>query len=163
MKSQHQQHETECQSPTSIPRFRSAYGPRFRVPISFPEQPYGRTKQSFRDETNINNIMAKYQSTGLITFVNNNQAQYGDVTGLDFQTAMTQIKAAEELFSQLPSSWRKRFNNDPATFLSFVDDEANRPEAIALGLIKSPDPTPQGVGASTPTGVPGASGGGVAK
>ncbi|AXH74790.1 MAG: internal scaffolding protein [Microviridae sp.] len=131
-------HHNPCDSAQSIPRFRSAYGPRYRVSLTCPELPYGRTKQSFKDECDINTILSKFQRTGLLDFVEKRQPQYGDVTGIEFQTALQQVIDANALFADLPSKWRKRFHNDPAEFLDFVDDPANREEAIALGLITPP-------------------------
>lgn len=95
----------------------------------------GRTKQSFRDETDINLIMARFQKTGLIDFVEKNAPQYADVTGLEFQACMDKITSAREMFSQLPAKWRRRFDDDPAKFLDFVNDPANEAEAIALGIV----------------------------
>lgn len=124
-----------------MPEFRSAYSPRVGHPISFPEQ--GRTKQSFKAECDINNIMAKYQRTGLLEAVNQHQAQYGDVTGVDFQSAMQTVALANQMFMDMPSSIRKRFANDPGEFLAFVNDENNRDEAIKLGLIPKPETEPK--------------------
>lgn len=117
---------------------RSAYdGSRISVVVrSGP----GRTKQSFREECNINTIMAKYQRTGLIEAVNKIQPAYADVAGFDFQYAMDQILLSQQMFAELPSSVRKRFNNEPRLFVEFVGDPANKDEAVRLGLIKVPDP-----------------------
>ncbi len=105
-----------------------------RVSISFPEK--GRTKQSHKDECNINNIMAKFQKTGMIDFVNNHQPQYGDVSDINYQSALDDVRHAQSLFDGLPSSVRKRFDNDPGQFLEFCNDPNSREEAVKLGLIK---------------------------
>lgn len=118
--------------------FVTAYGTKNKVSQTFAAT--GRTKQSFREECDINNIMKKFQVTGLVNAVNKHQPQYGDVTGVDFQSAMTTIVKAEQMFGDLPSSVRKRFQNDPAEFLSFVNDPENRDEAVRLGLIIEPSP-----------------------
>jgi phage internal scaffolding protein len=112
---------------------------RKRVSLSFPAM--GKTRQDARDECNINKIMAKYQKTGIINFTNKNQPFYGNVEALDFQTALNVIQNANELFEQMPSSMRKRFQNSPHAFLDFVQDPANRQEAITLGLINKPTET----------------------
>ena len=39
------------------------------------------TKQSFKDECNINNIMSKYMKDGLIGHVNKHQGRYDDLPG----------------------------------------------------------------------------------
>ena len=94
----------------------------------------GRTKQSFKDECDINNIMAKYQKTGAIAHVNKHGAQYGFATSQDFASAMRTVTVAQEMFDGLPSSIRNRFSNNPASFLDFVQDADNKEEGIALGL-----------------------------
>jgi len=133
---------------------KTAYSPTETVALTFPDEeyPYGKTKQSFKDDADINNIMARYQSTGMIDYVKENAPHYGDVTGLEFQACMNKIIEASEMFDALPAHLRKRFNNEPAEFLDFVQDDKNREEAITLGLIAKPaqeavnvpegDPTP---------------------
>ena len=49
----------------------------------------------------------------------------------------------------LPSRVRRRFDNDPAELMEFLADEANREEAVMLGLIEKeepvqPAPAPEG-------------------
>jgi len=129
---------------------KSAYSPTEEVALKFPDEeyPYGKTKQSFADDADINNIMARYQSTGMIDYVKENAPHYGDVTGLEFQACMDKIIEASEMFDALPAQLRKRFNNEPAEFLDFVQDDKNRDEAITLGLIpeapKAPITVPEG-------------------
>lgn len=93
------------------------------------------TKQSFKDECDINQIMAKYQKTGLINHFQKNQAQYGFAPAVDFRTALELVDKAERQFEELPSSIRKRFDNDPGQFLAFCEDPANRSEMAVLGLL----------------------------
>lgn len=118
---------------------RHAYSPRVRVPakISGPS----KTKQSAKDECDINKIMARFQRTGLIDFVNDNQPQYNDISGLDYQEAMQIVASARSMFEELPSSMRTRFDNDPQKLLEFLEDPANRQEGVAIGLI-NPSATP---------------------
>ena len=78
--------------------------------------------------------MAKYQSTGAIAHFNRNAASYGDATGADFKQAMDISTSAQQNFDQLPSSLRKKFGNDPAAFLDFVQDPKNADEMAELGL-----------------------------
>jgi len=94
------------------------------------------TKQSFQDECNINSIMKKYEQTGLISHTKNVQGSYGDFTNVeDYHAAINRVHAAENAFMALPSQIRKKFNNDPAAMLAFLDDPSNRKEALELGLI----------------------------
>ena len=48
-------------------------------------------------------------------------------------------------FTLNPAEVRARFGNDPAAFMSFVEDDANRDEARRLGLLRDPDPVPDPV------------------
>nr|QJB20618.1 MAG: internal scaffolding protein [Microvirus sp.] len=113
------------------------------------------TQQNFRDECDINNIMARYQSTGLLD-VNLTQERgvFTDVANaVDYHTAQNIILQAREVFSELPAKIRKRFNDDPGLLLAFLDDSSNRDEAIALGLVKAPEKAADAAAAGTP-GIP---------
>lgn len=95
------------------------------------------TKQSFRDESNINIILAKYAKTSLIEHVNKYEGRYEDVTGVeDYHTSLNRINAAGEAFMSLPSGIRSKFQNDPGNFLDFVNDPTNREEMYEMGLAK---------------------------
>lgn len=97
---------------------------RNRVQIFFdPDE--GRTQQQFKDECDINNIMAKYQVTGVVDHVAKYDGQYGEIPEIDYHKAMTVIADANSMFEELPSSVRDHFNNDPAGFLKFCEDEEN--------------------------------------
>lgn len=128
-------------------KFQSAYGPKIVVNLDFTDE-VSMTKQSFAKECDINHIMAKYQKTGLIDHVNKYDGSYGDFTSVvDYQSSLNAVMNAQDEFNSLPSSIRARFQNDPAQFLHFFNDEANREEAISLGLCKAPDvviPTDKG-------------------
>lgn len=112
---------------------RSLSDPRRRVRVVFPDGG-GRTKQSFKAECDINNIMARFVRTGVLDFTNRRQAQYGDVTGLEYQSAMDLVVRAREMFAELPSAVRSRFQNEPGQFLDFVQDPANAEEMVKMGL-----------------------------
>ncbi len=115
---------------------RSAYSKKSPVRLNF--NGTSRTKQSFKDETDINAIMARFQKTGMLEFVNKHEPQYGDVTALDFQISMESVATAREMFADLPSKVRDRFNNEPAELLEFLDNPDNRDEAVLLGLVTLP-------------------------
>lgn len=129
---------------------RSAYSPK--TPVRLKNFGQTKTKQGHKAETDINTIMAKFQKTGMIDFVNKHEPQYGDVTAIDFQNSMESVAKAKEMFADLPSKVRDRFNNDPAELLDFLDDPDNREEAVLLGLVepqKEPVPlTPPEIPAS---------------
>lgn len=113
---------------------RTAYGPRERHGISF-ENDVPRTKQSFKAECDINNILLKYQRTGAIDHVRRFGGEYDYAHALDFKEAMDIVARGNSMFEALPSSLRKRFQT-PEAFLEFVQDEANIEEARKLGLAR---------------------------
>lgn len=93
-----------------------------------------KTKQAFKDECDINNIVARYKRTGAIDHFAEHGPQYGDFTGPTFTDAMNTVTAANRMFQDLPANLRKRFENDPVQFLDFVQDPANAEEMYQLGL-----------------------------
>lgn len=99
----------------------------------------GLTKQSHKNDSDINLIMSKYKKTGVINFVNNRQAEYMEVPDTDFQTAMNTITEANQMFAEMPAALRKKFGNDPGNFLSFVHDPKNLDEIYELGLVEPPE------------------------
>lgn len=100
------------------------------------------TQQHFKKECDINNILAKYQKTGLVSHVSKYRGVYSDLSEpVDYQTALNVVIAAQESFDSLPSSLRKRFNNNPQEFLVFVDDPVNVDEMRSLGLLNIPADT----------------------
>jgi phage internal scaffolding protein len=93
------------------------------------------TKQSFRDECDINNILRQFNVTGQLP-AGSVQPQYGDFSGItDYQSALNAVMAAQDSFLQLPAKVRAKFDNDPALFVDFASNEANRDEMKALGLL----------------------------
>ncbi|WNK13315.1 MAG: internal scaffolding protein [Microvirus sp.] len=116
-------------------RFRTPYSSRYRSPMAV----YGPliTKQEFKDECDINHIMAKFAKTGLIDHVNKYPGGYGDFTNqpTDYQSALNQVIQAEEMFLSLPSGIRTQFQNDPGQFLAFAEDPRNETKMRDLGLL----------------------------
>jgi len=133
--------------------FRTAYSPHQSHSISFAAQ--GRTKQSFKDECDINVIMARYQATGqLPDNLNPSSPQYIDATGFDFDLAMNLVAEASSSFEELPSAIRARFNNDPCAFLDFVHDPANHSEMADMGLLVPESQRTKGVTTPNPSEPP---------
>ena len=100
------------------------------------------TQQQFKDEADINNIMARYQKTGVLvdplTQVTR-KPMFDDFSELgDFRDHQQAVIDAQEMFMQLPSRLRARFGNDPAELLQWLSNSANKDEAIELGLMSKP-------------------------
>lgn len=85
----------------------------------------GRTKQSFKDETDVNLIIAKHTRMGTLSHLEQWGGQYGDFSDFDFQEAQEQMANAHSMFEQLPATVRAQFRNDPGKFLEFVNDPEN--------------------------------------
>ena len=99
----------------------------------------GRTKQAFRDETNINNIVAGFQRSGTVSHLAKYEPRYADITPMDFQSAMETVAEANRMFEELPSEVRREFDQDPAKFLAFVQDPSNKDDlAEKLPLLAKP-------------------------
>lgn len=97
------------------------------------------TEQQFKDECDINSIIARYKVTGLLGDpMDNREPVYADCSSIpDLLTAQNFIIQANCEFMALPSSIRKRFDNSPVSMLQFLQDPNNREEAIQLGLLSS--------------------------
>jgi len=121
------------------PKFKTAYDAYERRTKNFlGDNAISMTEQSHKEECDINNIVAKYQKTGVIDHRSKYEPQYGFATSADLQTALNTIKTADNMFNDLPSSIRDRFNNSPGAFLDFVQDKDNHQEMFEMGLAKSP-------------------------
>lgn len=107
---------------------------RRRVQVKFTEP--SLTKQAFKEECDINAIMAKYEKTGLLDHVNKVQGNFGDFSEItDYQSALNAVMDANDRFNGLPAHLRAQFQNDPAQFINFVSDDKNYDKAIELDLI----------------------------
>ena len=97
-----------------------------------------RTKQSEAKATNINNIIKQYEKTGVLPTIGRD-AVFMDVSAApDYMTALNLITQADAMFMQLPAELRARFDNEPAQFLDWTSDPANRDEMRELGLLEKP-------------------------
>lgn len=95
------------------------------------------TEQQWKDTCDVNKIIRKYDKTGLIVHVSKFNAEFGDVSGLDFKASVDKIVKIRQEFDAMPSEIRKRFKNDPGEMLAFMSDSNNREEAIKIGLIRN--------------------------
>lgn len=116
--------------------FRTAYGPKLVVDT----HPVGESmaKQAFKAECDVNNIMKRFERTGVMEHAAKYEGRYGDFTEVgDYQTAMQAVVEAREAFESLPAQLRARFGNDPGAFLGFIEDPENIEEARKMGLVKA--------------------------
>lgn len=111
---------------------RSVYQKRVRVQTILVG--HSKTKQSHKDECDINKIIAKAVRAGGLPEAP--EGLYGDFSAVpDYMTAIETINRAQEQFEALPAKLRKRLNNDPQEFLAFMADPENRAELEKLGMV----------------------------
>lgn len=125
---------------------------RRRVQTSIGDQP-SMTRQEFKDDCDINRIMAKFQITGALAHFARFSPEYFDATANDFQEAQNLVLRARSMFEALPSAIRKECAT-PEGFLTFVQDPANADRLRELGLREAPPPTTTAPAPSTPVPVP---------
>lgn len=97
-----------------------------------------RAKQSFKEECDVNVLVKRFGITGQMKGLSRVPLE-GDFTGVvDFHSAATAVREAEELFMEVPAYLRKRFGHDPSELFAFLANDKNREEAVKLGLIPKP-------------------------
>lgn len=95
-------------------------------------------QHQFAEEVDINTIVRRFGLTGELPN-GIGMPVSGDFSAVtDFHTAMNMVRQAEESFMLLPGEVRERFANDPAKVIAFLDDPANRDEAVRLGIVAPP-------------------------
>lgn len=101
-----------------------------------------RTKQEFKQDCDVNLIMAKYRKTGILPeSAKAAAARYGDFSQIpDFMQMQEKIIAANELFASLPAAVRKQFDNDPGQFIAASETKEGVELMQKLGLGKEADP-----------------------
>lgn len=91
-------------------------------------------QQHMKDECDINLMVERFGVTNIAVIPL--ESSYGDFTGVsDYHEALNKINSTEERFMELPAKIRAKFDHDPFKLVNFLMDEANRSEAIELGLI----------------------------
>lgn len=101
------------------------------------------TKQSHKDECDIQRILRQFQRTGIITHVQSARPSYEDLPdSVDFQQALHVLDEARDAFAGLPSVVRDYFANDPGRFLAAFQDDSQRAKLEEFGLVRKRAPAP---------------------
>lgn len=121
----------------SKPVIRSLYqGVHPRSARNIKEWSKSRTLQSDKDAADINNIMRRFETTGALPNMIRQEPAYGDFSNaVDYRESLDIVMKAREQFANLNAKIRARFENDPAQFLEFCNDEKNLPEMAKMGLL----------------------------
>lgn len=117
---------------------------RRRVSIAF-DPAEDRTQQSFKNDCDINQIMARYLRTGQLP-QSNREPVYLDTTAYDFQEAADLVARARGEFSLLPAEERDSFGNSVELWLDHkaaeaAQEAADAAEAAAAAKVALAAPT----------------------
>lgn len=117
--------------------FATRYCPPPEVELEF-EKP-SLTQQHFKDECDINHIVATYQETGIMP-QGNREPLFGDFAGIpsSFMESQNLFKEAQDKFYSLPSDLRKMLDNSPQKLLEFMSNPANTDACVKFGLFNKP-------------------------
>lgn len=117
--------------------------------LLFPEDPKGpvdnptvcreptMTRQSEVAAADVNEIMKRYEKTGVFP-VDGREAAFTDVSTVgSYRDALEVVQRATEGFMALPAAVRERFGNDAVTFVDMVSGGVLAPEELLeLGLVE---------------------------
>lgn len=93
------------------------------------------TKQAFKDQCDINAIIARWNSVGVLDHVNVREGVYGDFFSItDYTSSVRRVEAAMEDFMALPADIRSAFDNDPGKLIDGITDPERAEEMRGLGL-----------------------------
>jgi len=94
-----------------------------------PEHPLtyddGQTKQSFKDLTDINRIVARAAKTGTLSHLEQWGGQYGDFADFDFFEAQNKLAQAKQIFEALPAEHQREFGYEASQFFAYANDPEN--------------------------------------
>lgn len=118
--------------------FKTAFGEKEKVKADCSGESV--VQQHMKDQCDINLIMKRWQKTGVLDHVKASGGRFIDCDGQTFVDACNLVIEAENRFMELPARVRKRFNNDPAQFIEFMDSPSpdDMQEAYELGLVEEP-------------------------
>lgn len=86
----------------------------------------GRTKQAFKDQTDINKLLVRAQQGDSISHLAKHGAMYGDFTDIDdLLTAHNRLERGNQIFRSLPGEIKREFNQSAREFFNYVNDPAN--------------------------------------
>ena len=105
---------------------------------------FSKTDQRFRDETDVNMILARYRVTGDKVVLGLQPSgepirppQYGDFSEVGtYQECLEVVMNAQEQFDALPAAVRKEVGNTPEGMLQFISNPDNYDRGVELGIFE---------------------------
>lgn len=93
------------------------------------------TKQSFKDECDVNVVVRNHAQTGMWAHLNPRSPTYGDFTlAVGLEAAMDLVDQAQSDFDELPADVRAACKNDPVQLLHQLADPVAAQTLVDLGL-----------------------------
>lgn len=94
-------------------------------------------KQSLRDSTDINKLMARWEQHGMAIPSSGNEPVYGDFSDRrSYQECVDRVMAIGSDFMALPAQVRKACENDPGVFVEMCSNPDRLDELKKLGLVE---------------------------
>jgi phage internal scaffolding protein len=120
---------------------RKAYEPigETRRPVITLNKEPSMTKQSHAERLDVNNIIKRYNRTGVLQQATDFEGVYGEFTSYDLREAIEKVEKSNQIFMEVPSEIRARFENDPGAFIDFATNPTNVHQMRDWGLAK-PEP-----------------------
>lgn len=109
---------------------------RVVVPWAHPDwEDDGRTQTQFKDEVDINNIVARYLRGDDISRYQRAAHYHGEdfPTSMDLTEAMNITIKAQQAFADLPADDRDFFGNDPINFIKYMESPEHVEDSIKRG------------------------------
>ncbi len=99
-------------------------------------------REAFKDEADINNIVARYQKTGQMP-LNADEARFGDVSDFrDYKAALDFVREARDNLRDMPEEARGQYQADPDGFIEALEEATTRDDLVALGIVVDPEEKP---------------------
>jgi len=99
----------------------------FSIDLSGPSP----TQQHFKDEADVNNIVAHYAQTGIDPYIDRlKRRTFGYATSQTFEEAMRNTAEVNSAFEDLPSEVRQGFSNDPGQWIDSMAGPPPQDETI---------------------------------
>lgn len=104
--------------------------PILRPELSFKDTE-SETKQSFKDECDINNIVNKFLDTGIMPTNLLSDPQYGEAPNMDLKTAIDLTQKLKNDFDNLTPDQRVIFDNNFEIYGQFLDEFDRSPQSFS--------------------------------
>jgi len=103
-------------------------------------------QQQYKDSTDVNTIMNKYEKTGVVTHLAKSQGYFKELgEPEDLLDAKMRLIKAERAFDALPAEIRAQCDHNPANFLTMLKDPTKKELLTQYGILDPVKKTDPGV------------------